>query len=83
MTISIADDDLGADTEESAALTVNNLDPVIQSFDSDATFADKGEEGEPVNVTGSFTDVGVLDTHTAAITAELRKRRMSLLLAVP
>lgn len=67
VTIDIGDDDLGLDSEVSAALTVNNLDPVIQAFESDATFADKGEEGEPVTVTGSFTDVGVLDTHTATV----------------
>jgi Ca2+-binding RTX toxin-like protein len=40
---------------------------VITSFESDATFEDKGEEGEPVNVNGTFTDVGVLDTHTAEV----------------
>lgn len=67
VTIDIGDDDLGLDSEVSAALTVNNLDPVIQAFESDATFADKGEEGEPVTVTGSFTDVGVLDTHSAMV----------------
>jgi hypothetical protein len=57
VTIDISDDDLGADSEVSAALTVSNLDPVIQAFESDATFADKGEEGEPVTVTGNFTDI--------------------------
>jgi len=67
VTIAIADDDLGSDSEVSAALTVHNVDPVIQAFASDATFADKGQEGEPVTVMGSFTDVGVLDTHSATV----------------
>ena len=67
VTIAIADDDLGSDSEVSLPLTVHNVNPVIVSFESDATFADKGQEGEPVNVTGSFTDVGVLDTHVATV----------------
>jgi Ca2+-binding RTX toxin-like protein len=67
VTIEISDDDLGLDSEISAALIVHNVDPVIQAFESDATFADKGAEGEPVNVSGSFTDVGVLDTHSAMV----------------
>lgn len=67
ITITIEDDDLGSDVEESAALIVNNVDPVIQAFQSDATFEDKGEEGEPVTVTGSFTDIGILDTHVATV----------------
>jgi hypothetical protein len=65
--ITINDDDLGTDTSTSPVLTVNNVNPVITSFDSDATFENKGTEGEPVNVTGTFTDVGVLDTHTATV----------------
>ncbi len=65
--ISINDDDLGTDMGTSPVLTVNNVNPVITSFESDATFEDKGEEGEPVNVTGTFTDVGILDTHVATV----------------
>lgn len=67
VTIEISDDDLGTDSEVSTPLTVHNVDPVIQAFESDATFEDKGEEGEPVTVMGDFTDVGVLDTHTAMV----------------
>lgn len=65
--ITIDDDDTGTDTEDSPALTVENVAPVIQTFESDATFDDKGMEGEPVTVTGSFTDIGVLDTHEAVV----------------
>lgn len=67
VSITINDDDLGTDVEESSALIVNNVNPVIQAFESDATFDDKGQEGEPVTVTGSFTDIGVLDTHSAVV----------------
>jgi Ca2+-binding RTX toxin-like protein len=65
--ITVNDDDLGSDTETSPILTVNNVAPVITSFQSDATFEDKGEEGEPVNFVGAFTDVGILDTHSASV----------------
>jgi PKD repeat protein len=64
--VTVTDEDAdsgGVDAE----ITVNNVNPVIVAFVSDATFADKGEEGEPVTVTGSFTDVGVLDTHVATV----------------
>ena len=67
VTIGIADDDLGSDTEVSGTLRVDNVAPVIGAFASDATFENKGKEGEPVTVTGSFTDIGVLDTHTATV----------------
>lgn len=65
--ITINDDDLGTDSDTSPVLRVNNVAPVITSFASDATFEHKGKEGEPVHVTGAFTDVGVLDTHTAVV----------------
>jgi Ca2+-binding RTX toxin-like protein len=48
-------------------ITVSNVDPVIVDFASDATFADKAEEGEPVHILASFTDVGTLDTHSAVV----------------
>ena len=65
--ITINDDDTGTDTGTSSVLTVFNVDPVIASFASDATFEDKGEEGEPVNIMADFTDIGILDTHTAVV----------------
>ena len=65
--ITLNDDDTGTDTETSPTLTVFNVDPVITSFVSDATFEDKAEEGEPVNIVAAFTDVGTLDTHTAVV----------------
>ncbi|MEQ1830003.1 MAG: PKD domain-containing protein [Pirellula sp.] len=65
--ITINDDDLGSDVRTSPVLRVNNVAPVITSFVSDATFENKGNEGEPVNVTGAFTDIGTLDTHTVSV----------------
>ncbi len=65
--VTINDDDLGSGVATSPVLTVNNVAPVITSIDSSATFADKAEEGETVTVSGAFTDVGTLDTHTAVI----------------
>lgn len=65
--ITIRDDDTGTDIELSPTLTVNNVNPVIVDFVSDATFSDKGKEGEPVNILANFTDIGILDTHTAVV----------------
>jgi len=65
--ITVTDDDGGSDTATSPSLTVNNVRPVITSFSSKATFDDKHEEGELVQFSASFADVGVLDTHTATI----------------
>jgi hypothetical protein len=70
----INDDDLGSDTETSPTVTANNLNP-ITTIDSITD-----EVGEAVgtgvrlvlmhtqiDLVGSFTDVGTLDTHTASI----------------
>ena len=57
----------GSSATTIAHINVLNVDPVITAFSSDATFADKAEEGEAVNITASFTDVGNLDTHSAVI----------------
>lgn len=66
ISVTVTDQDDGTGTA-GANITVNNVNPVIQAFASDATFADKGEESGPVNVSGSFIDVGVLDTHSAVV----------------
>ena len=65
--ITIDDGDGGSDTATSPVITVNNVAPVITSIASSATLQDKAEEGETVTVSGSFTDVGVLDTHVASV----------------
>jgi hypothetical protein len=64
--VTLTDDD-GLTDEDSTVITVENVDPVIVDFVSDATFEDKGKEGEPVNILANFTDVGTQDTHTAVV----------------
>jgi hypothetical protein len=79
----LTDDDTGTDSN-AVSLIVNNVDPVITALASDATFADKAEEGETVTVSGAFTDVGTLDTYIASIdwgTAAYRRRQSSSRLA--
>ncbi len=66
ITVTVADDDLGTDSATVATL-VKNVAPVLSPPVSDATFADKAEEGETVTVSGAFTDVGTLDTHTGTV----------------
>ncbi len=66
ITATATDDDTGSDGD-TVQTVVKNVAPVITSIASDATFDDKAEEGEPVTVSGTFTDVGTLDTHTAMV----------------
>ena len=66
ISVTVTDDDTLSDGDTTTVL-VKNVDPVISSFASDATFEDKAEEGEPVNIFGEFTDIGTLDTHTAVV----------------
>jgi Ca2+-binding RTX toxin-like protein len=66
ITLTITDNDVLTDMD-TTQITVNNLEPVILDFASDATLENKAEEGEPVNIMGNFTDVGTLDTHTAVV----------------
>lgn len=66
VSITIGDDDLGSDSE-SAQVTVNNVAPVLASLGNSSPECGGAAEGQAVNVTGSFTDVGILDVHTATI----------------
>ena len=66
ITVTVTDDDTGSD-EQAIDTLVKNVAPEITSVVSDATFEDKAEEGEIVTVSGAFTDVGTLDTHTAVV----------------
>ena len=59
--VTLTDDDTGTDTA-STTVTVNNLDPVIASVNAPVI----NEDGT-ATITGSFTDVGTLDTHTVQI----------------
>jgi len=65
ISVSITDDDGGADTD-STTVTVNNVDPII----TDISMAQPNPQFilpiiHTLDFTGSFTDVGTLDTHTA------------------
>ncbi len=62
----LKDDDSG---EVSATVTtvVNNVAPVLTSFESDARNPGDVVEGDLVTVTGSFFDLGTEDTHSATI----------------
>src|SRR5690606_5722791 len=46
---------------------VKNVAPVLTAFHAGASSDDKAREGELITATGSFTDIGTLDTHTAVI----------------
>ena len=57
-----ATDDGGLNTVAEASLTINNLAPVAGSITGPTQPL---KINQPVNVSASFTDAGVLDTHTA------------------
>ncbi len=64
--VTIMDDD-GLANMTGTSITVNNVAPVITSFNAGAPSDGNAKEGVPITATGSFTDVGILDTHTAVI----------------
>jgi hypothetical protein len=66
VTVTVTDDDTGSDTA-STVVTVNNVDPKIESLTTSATFGTKANEGETVTLSALFTDVGTLDTHSATV----------------
>ncbi len=66
ISVTVTDDDTLADTAGTST-TVVNLPPALASLESSATFGDKAAEGEPVTITGVFSDVGSLDTHTVSV----------------
>jgi len=65
ISVSITDDDGGADSE-STTVTVNNVDPIVTEISMDQP---NPQFILPIihtlDFTGSFTDIGTLDTHTA------------------
>ena len=63
VTVTLNDDDGGSVTDTSQSVQVNNLAPVITSVTVDSTVSENGT----VTLSGSFTDVGTLDTHTVLI----------------
>lgn len=71
VTVSVISD-TGADASETTdtktfTVTVNNLDPVITSLATDSPEVGGAAAGDLVSLTATFTDQGVLDTHSATI----------------
>jgi hypothetical protein len=51
----------------SAAQTTANLKPVLTALSINASSTNNIKEGDPITITGSFTDVGTSDTHTVTV----------------
>jgi Ca2+-binding RTX toxin-like protein len=64
--VTVTDDDTGSVSAETT-VEVTNVAPVIQSVTSSASECGHAAEGVPVTLSGRFSDVGTLDTHTASI----------------
>ena len=64
--LTLTDDDTGPATASVTTL-VKNVAPVLVDFRAGASSDEKAREGMPITATGSFTDIGTLDTHTAVI----------------
>ncbi len=64
--LTLTDDDTGQGTAAVATL-VRNVAPVFTALGTSSTSAGPAAEGEPVTMSGTFTDVGTLDTHTVTL----------------
>ena len=62
LTITSSNGDVATDTSQ---VTVNNVAPIIDALSLDTATVDEGGE---VTLNGTFTDAGILDTHTVAVT---------------
>ncbi len=66
VTVNVSDADGGTGVQ-TLLVTVNNVAPVLANVTTDSTEVGDAAAGELVNFSADFTDVGVLDTHTATI----------------
>ncbi len=65
--ITVTDDDTDS-TGDTTSVVVSNVAPELTSLSTDSSVIFEGaQQGEAVNLTASFTDVGTLDTHAATI----------------
>lgn len=64
--VTVRDDD-GLEDSATDSILVNNLPPEFTALSGDSPSSDPAEEGEPVTISGAFTDLGVLDTHEVTI----------------
>ena len=61
VTLTVTDDE-GAQSQDTAVITIVNVAPTVRPGDNQAT-----DEGSPVGISFTFDDVGLLDTHGAVI----------------
>jgi len=64
--VTVTDDDTGTATV-AVDVDVSNVAPVITSIATDAPIDGRAQPAEPVTVSGTVSDVGTLDTHTASV----------------
>lgn len=62
----LTDDDTGSNTVSTSTL-ITNVAPTITAIGNSSPDCGIATEGEAVSITGTFTDTGTLDTHTATI----------------
>lgn len=62
----LTDDDTGQATATASTL-VKNVAPVFTALGTSSTSEGPAREGEPVTISGTFTDVGTLDTHIVTV----------------
>jgi Ca2+-binding RTX toxin-like protein len=63
----ILTDDEGGSVSADTIVTVSNVAPVITSLTNSAPNIGDAQEGQSISISGVFTDIGTLDTHTATI----------------
>jgi hypothetical protein len=64
--VTVTDDDTGT-VDGSTSVEVSNLDPVLAPITTNDTRGNKAVVGQQISVSGLFTDVGTLDTHTVIV----------------
>jgi hypothetical protein len=62
-----ATDNEGASTIDTSSVAITNVDPVLTSFASSSPECGGALEGQPLTISGAFTDAGIPDTHTATV----------------
>ena len=63
----VTDDDGGLSVSSTVGITVNNVIPAIAVLSNTSPEGGNAAEGQSITISGSFTDVGTLDTHKANI----------------
>ncbi|MGB6301566.1 MAG: PKD domain-containing protein, partial [Rivularia sp. (in: cyanobacteria)] len=58
-TVTLTVENAGGSTQQTFTVNVDNVSPVVEALDNQITL-----QGTTVNFDGSFTDPGILDTHT-------------------